>query len=52
MQVGSHVRVGAPFDVSLPGVYVIVGVSETGAWQIETDQGVLDFDETHLILEE
>lgn len=51
MEIGSRVRLGPPFDVAFPGVYVIVGVSETGAWQIDIDGTVSDFDETHLILE-
>ncbi len=52
MQVGSRVRVAAPFDTVLPGVYVIVGISETGAWQIDTGSAVTDFDAVHLILVE
>lgn len=46
MQVGDVVRVKPPFDVALPGEYVIEGQNpETGAWQIA---GGIDFAEEHL----
>jgi hypothetical protein len=44
IQIGSRVRVTAPFDATLPGEFTVVGQnSENGAWQTEVDGSVSDF---------
>lgn len=44
IQIGSVVRVKAPFNEVFPGEHPITGQSETGAWQI----GGVDFAPEHL----
>lgn len=49
LEIGSAVRVKAPFSAVFPDVYFIEAISETGAYQIA---GGFDFDAIHLELVE